>query len=105
MKRKSIWSLLGFVALVLNINFSISHAANAADVSNLDGRWAATITEGQRVIPFRLDISSSGNHVTGKLYNGADDYETTTSAKIAARLATPTPSKPRPCRRAISGQP
>src|SRR5207302_3651858 len=26
--------------------------------------------------------SGSGNKVVGKLYNGADDYETTTSAKI-----------------------
>ena len=68
-------SLVGFAALALSISYG-------ASAGNLDGRWAATITEGQRVIPFRLDISSSANHVTGKLYNGADDYETTTSAKV-----------------------
>jgi thiol-disulfide isomerase/thioredoxin len=33
------------------------------------------------VIPFRLDISTAGNKVTGTLYNG-DDKETTTSASI-----------------------
>jgi peroxiredoxin len=48
----------------------------------LDGRWAATIQETKYVIPFRLDISVNGNTVVGKLYNGWEDYETTTSASI-----------------------
>ena len=52
---------------------------------NFDGRWAATITQDGVAIPFRLDISGSGNNVVGKLYNGSDDYETTTSASIENR--------------------
>ena len=58
------------------------HLAQACSTNNLDGRWAATLTEGSKVIPFRLDISGSGNHLIGKLYNGAHDDETTTSAKF-----------------------
>ena len=50
---------------------------------NLDGRWSATITQkGGTLIPFRLDISGSGNHLTGTLHNGAADTETTTSASF-----------------------
>ena len=75
MKRESICSLVGFAAVACGISYG-------ASAGNVDGRWAATITEGERVIPFRLDISGSGNHIVGKLYNGADDFETTTSAKI-----------------------
>ncbi|HLH01753.1 MAG TPA: TlpA disulfide reductase family protein [Bryobacteraceae bacterium] len=54
----------------------------AATPQNLDGRWAATITEGGITIPFRLDISGSGDKLTGKLYNGDNDFETTTSASF-----------------------
>jgi thiol-disulfide isomerase/thioredoxin len=53
----------------------------ASAQSNLDGRWAATLTRNGLTIPFRLDISGDGSHASGKLFNG-DDFETTTSAKI-----------------------
>ncbi len=73
-----IMSTVGFAAVVI----SASYGASASSANNLDGRWAATLTEGSKVIPFRLDISGSGNHLIGKLYNGAHDDETTTSAKF-----------------------
>ena len=38
--------------------------------------------KGGTVIPFRLDISGSGDHVVGTLHNGGADVETTTSASI-----------------------
>ena len=85
MKRESIWkarNLAGFAAVALGIGYAASAAPAGNLVDNLDGRWTATITQGGLVIPFRLDISSSGDRVVGKLYNGAKDYETTTSAKI-----------------------
>lgn len=51
--------------------------------ANLDGRWDATMTQkGGTVIPFRLDISGSGDHIVGKLFNGDADHETTTSATL-----------------------
>jgi thiol-disulfide isomerase/thioredoxin len=49
----------------------------AADA--LDGRWDATITLNEVVIPFRLDIAGDGPHVTGTLFNG-DIPQTTTRA-------------------------
>jgi thiol-disulfide isomerase/thioredoxin len=55
----------------------------ATDSPNkLEGRWLASITQGGLTIPFRLDISSNGIQLVGKLYNTADDFETTTSALL-----------------------
>jgi thiol-disulfide isomerase/thioredoxin len=56
--------------------------AQAPQPQDLNGRWAATLQESKYAIPFRLDISANGNTVVGKLYNGWEDYETTTSASI-----------------------
>jgi thiol-disulfide isomerase/thioredoxin len=55
--------------------------AQTGTAQSLEGRWAATLTEGRSVIPFRLDISGSGDHLVGRLYNGADT-ESTTSARV-----------------------
>ena len=71
-------SMTGVASLV----FGLGAAATAAMAQNLDGRWAATTVQGGVTIPFRLDISGNGNQLTGKLYNGADDTETTTSASF-----------------------
>lgn len=55
----------------------------AAQPSNLEGRWSATLTEnGGTVIPFRLDITGSGDHLVGTLHGGAADIETTTAASF-----------------------
>jgi hypothetical protein len=75
-------NLAGVTAVVFSVG--IAAAAPARDSSppvGLDGRWAATVQQGGVVIPFRLDIATTGNRVTGTLYNG-DDKETTTSASI-----------------------
>jgi len=55
--------------------------AAAASAQNLEGRWAATVTQAGVAIPFRLDISGEGDRVVGTLYNG-EDKETTTSATV-----------------------
>jgi thiol-disulfide isomerase/thioredoxin len=85
MKKQTLWSnksLVAIAAVALGIGSVPSIAQTAAPSANLDGRWAATLTEsGGIVIPFRLDISGAGDHVVGTLYNG-DDTETTTSARI-----------------------
>jgi thiol-disulfide isomerase/thioredoxin len=71
-------NLLGVGVVVLGIG----NVTAFAQTEKLDGRWAATLTEsGGVVVPFRLDISSSGGRVTGTLYNG-EDTEKTTSARI-----------------------
>ncbi len=70
---------MGITALAFSIAGSAAFAQSQAD--NLDGRWAATLTQGEAVIPFRLDITGSGDHVTGTLYS-SEDKETTTSARI-----------------------
>jgi peroxiredoxin len=48
---------------------------------DLNGRWAATTTQGGVVIPFRLEISGEGDKVVGTLFNG-DDPKSTTSGRI-----------------------
>lgn len=45
------------------------------------GRWDATLTLNQTVIPFRLDVSGEGTSIFGELYNG-DLKQTTTSARF-----------------------
>ncbi len=76
---RAIETSMGITALALSIAGSATFAQSQAD--NLDGRWAATLTQGEAVIPFRLDIAGSGDHVIGTLYSG-EDKETTTSARI-----------------------
>lgn len=53
--------------------------AAQGSVAQPQGRWDATLTLGRVEIPFRLDVSGSGDHLTGTLYNG-DLPQTTTSA-------------------------
>ena len=75
MKNKTI----GTAAAALALTIGGAHAF--AQTNKLDGRWEATLTQGGTVIPFRLDISSAGGYLAGKLYNG-DDSETTTGARF-----------------------
>jgi len=81
MIKQILWrtkSLVGVAA----VSLGVGSVSSFAQTGNLDGRWAATLTEkGGTVIPFRLDISGSGDHVVGTLFNG-QDTETTTSARI-----------------------
>jgi len=71
----------GFARIVLGFTAVISGLlASAAMAESLEGRWDATLTIDQTVIPFRLDISGQGASFTGTLFNG-DVKVTTTSAK------------------------
>jgi thiol-disulfide isomerase/thioredoxin len=85
MNKQTLWrtrNLVGIAVVALGAGSVSTFAQTAvAPSGNLDGRWAATLTQGSVVIPFRLDISGAGDHVVGTLYNGKDT-ETTTSARI-----------------------
>jgi len=85
MKENNIYklrSIAGVAAIAFSIGGgNLAYAGTAAN-DGLDGRWTATIKQGSIVIPFRLDLSVHGNTVTGKLYNGSEDFETTSSAKL-----------------------
>jgi len=82
MHNQSFWSNKSLAAtLALAASGVIGLAQSTPAPQDLSGRWSATITQkGGTVIPFRLDISASGNHIAGKLFNGDTDNETTTSA-------------------------
>jgi thiol-disulfide isomerase/thioredoxin len=83
MQETKIWRFQSLAAVALGLA-SIAHAQapQAQQASDLSGRWAASLQDGKYAIPFRLDISVNGNTVVGKLYNGSEDFETTTSASI-----------------------
>lgn len=63
------------------VAFGVATLAPASFAQNLEGRWAATVVQGDLTVPFRLDISGSGDRIVGTLYNG-EDKEATTSASI-----------------------
>jgi thiol-disulfide isomerase/thioredoxin len=73
---------LGFAVALGILACAAVAQAGSAGTENFDGRWAATITQGNLTVPFRLEITGTADHVTGKLYNGDEDYETTTSASF-----------------------
>ena len=76
-------SLAGIIAFALAGSVSILAEAANAESPNVDGRWAATMTQkGGTVIPFRLDITGNGDRIVGTLHNGGADVENTTSASI-----------------------
>jgi thiol-disulfide isomerase/thioredoxin len=96
MKRNHVWklrSLAGLATLAIaGSTASLAQAQStqaaptqtpqASQVADLNGRWTATIQEGRFTVPFRLDIAVSGSTVAGKLFDGNEDFETTSSAHI-----------------------
>jgi len=64
--------------------FASALAGITARADSLTGRWDATITINNVVIPFRLDVSGAGSNLRGTLFNG-DEKETTTSALVDHR--------------------
>ena len=52
-----------------NLAAAVLSISGIATAGTLDGRWAATLDQGGVVIPFRLDISTAGNKVTGAAIN------------------------------------
>src|SRR5436305_6521273 len=69
------------IRIGLAAGFTIWAGTAYAQQLNLDGRWDATLTLKNAVVPFRLDISGEGPTLKGTLYNG-EDKETTTSASF-----------------------
>ncbi|MES1257317.1 MAG: TlpA disulfide reductase family protein [Acidobacteriota bacterium] len=67
------------VGLAAGMTLCLASLAGAATDPGLDGRWDATLTVKDAVVPFRLDISGEGPALKGTLYNG-DEQEFTTSA-------------------------
>jgi thiol-disulfide isomerase/thioredoxin len=84
MKAKNEWNFrrIAVAAIAMGVGAASLSSAGTVASNDLNGRWTATIKNGSITIPFRLDLSVSGNAVTGKLYNGWEDFETTSSAKI-----------------------
>jgi thiol-disulfide isomerase/thioredoxin len=75
-------SKTAFALLLLMSGASL--ASNAAQRSDaIDGRWSARLIsrEGE-TIPFRLDLSASGESLKGTLYDGFEPYDGTTSASF-----------------------
>src|SRR3984885_2560784 len=81
MNKQTLWRSKNLVGIaVIALAGSVS---TFAESPSLDGRWAATMTQkGGTVIPFRLDITGSGDHLVGTLHGGAADIETTTAASF-----------------------
>ncbi len=74
--RRTIAFWAGTAALTLSLG-----TASAQTVADVQGRWDASLALTQNTVPFRLDVSGTGDSLTGTLYNG-DDKETTTSARF-----------------------
>jgi len=66
------------ISLVL-AGFSLSMLQ--AQTTSFEGRWDATVTIDETVIPFRLDVAGKGTDIAGTLSNG-EEIQTTTSAQI-----------------------
>jgi thiol-disulfide isomerase/thioredoxin len=79
MKKEATKRIAHIAVAAISICGGVAFAQTDAGQS-LDGRWAATLTEGKITIPFRLEISGSGDHLVGTLFNGSAGTETTTSA-------------------------
>ena len=82
--KQSIWEFRNIAAAVtVAIGLAgLASGASAQATSDLSGRWTATLKVGDYNVPFRLDIAIKDNKVVGKLYNGSEDFETTSSARI-----------------------
>lgn len=80
-------SLAGLAAVVITLVASITSITSGASVTSaaggdsLEGRWDASVTIKDTVIPFRLDLAGKGTNLTGTLFNG-DQKQTTTSARF-----------------------
>ncbi len=67
------------VCLLMCATAVVCAATSSADA--LDGRWDASVTIKEAVVPFRLDITAKGGKLTGTLFNG-ELKQTTTEAKF-----------------------
>jgi thiol-disulfide isomerase/thioredoxin len=67
------------VTAAVALTLSSAHAALAADVSAITGRWDAALVDNGPPVPFRLDISASAGKLAGTFYDGFHPYDATTS--------------------------
>jgi thiol-disulfide isomerase/thioredoxin len=74
-------TLFGIALVTLGVGASATAARADSPAQALDGRWDATVTIKDAVIPFRLDVATKGGTVTGTLFNG-DQTQTTTNATV-----------------------
>jgi len=64
----------------LSTTVAVAQSENSADA--IDGRWDATVVGHGVPIPFRLDISGSGDSLKGTLFDGSRPNNTTSSASF-----------------------
>lgn len=71
MKTPSVHATIGILATAL---FALSGSAQAqARAGSPDGLWTGTAQLNHQQVPFRLEISGSGDHVRGTLLNGPNE--------------------------------
>jgi len=74
---RTILKAAGLAAVLVGSGAVLAAAAG----NTIDGRWDASLsTKSGTLIPFRLDLSGSGDSVKGTLYDGFHPYDGTTSA-------------------------
>jgi thiol-disulfide isomerase/thioredoxin len=70
---------IGFAVALMGCATGIAMAQSTNAPDAVDGRWDASLISNGIVIPFRLDISGSGQSVRGTFYDGFKPYDATTS--------------------------
>jgi peroxiredoxin len=61
-------------------------AQSGPSAEAVNGRWTATIQNGKIKIPFRLDVTTTGGKIEGKLFDGDESIETTSSASLEGNV-------------------
>lgn len=77
MSHSSVRSTIGILLAA-----AAGSASAGAPAQSLDGRWDAALLNNGPAVPFRLDISGSGNTLKATFYDGSRPYESTTSASF-----------------------
>lgn len=72
---------------ILTVVFSVLPTLGLAQTDAFQGRWDATLTIEDTIIPFRLDIEKENGALIGALYNG-DLKQTTTSVQLENQILT-----------------
>lgn len=79
---KTMLKYTGVAIALAGLGTTAALAQNATKA--IDGRWdAALVRPNGETVPFRLDISGSGNNVKGTFYNGFEPFDSTTGGSFA----------------------
>jgi len=70
---------VGFAVALVGFGAAVALAQSTNTPDSVDGRWNASLINNGTVIPFRLDISGSGQTLKGTFYDGFQPYDGTTS--------------------------